>query len=156
MQITDKDEQEKNIVGINILHWKACISLLVSVACQQITLPYLDWPDTWFIWSGPVCRSAVHLIHISVNEWWLDTWNWAPCVCFLTGTFRDDGGRQRLRQLSVHRKHNQPPGFGVSVTLQVADGPHLTQFTPTKHTTFPRLWEHFWTCWGKGWTWAHR
>lgn len=36
------------------------------------------------------------------------------CVCFLTGTFRDDGGRQRLRQLSVHRKHNQPPGSRVS------------------------------------------
>lgn len=39
-------------------------------------------------------------------------------MCFLTGTFRDDGGRQRLRQLSVHRKHNQPPGSGVSVALQ--------------------------------------
>lgn len=48
MQITYKDEQEKNIIGTNILRWKACISLLVPVTCQQITLPYLDWPDTLF------------------------------------------------------------------------------------------------------------
>lgn len=39
------------------------------------------------------------------------------CHCFLTGTFSNDRGRQWLRQLAVHRKHNQPPGFGVTRTV---------------------------------------
>lgn len=67
------------------------------------------------------------------------------CVCFLTGTFRDDGGRQRLRQLSVHRKHNQPAGPGVSDALRAADGPRCAQFTHTDtrtHATFPGLFGH--------------
>lgn len=62
------------------------------------------------------------------------------CVCFLTGTFRDDGGRQRLRQLSVHRKHNQPPGSRVSRQTS-----RRTVYTHT-HATFPGL---FWTYWAK-------
>lgn len=52
------------------------------------------------------------------------------CDCFFKGAFGDGRGRQWLRQLPVHRKHNQPSGLGVI---------NLTSLATVYISTYPQM-----------------